>query len=94
MALVGFGLVLAGIVLFALGYARAREPWRRYQALKAEDENAARYRAWRGGPPAASEETTGASVAMALHRRRARTWAFVACAGVALVVAGFILAVR
>ena len=41
---------LGGVVLIAIGYARARGPWRRYQALKAQDANVARYEAWRGGP--------------------------------------------
>lgn len=89
---VGLGLVALGIVLFAAGYSRARGPWRRYQALRAQDENAERYRAWRGGPSTAAGEKTGASVAMAMLRRQARTWAIVASVGVALVVAGFILA--
>jgi len=91
VSLLGYALVVAGVVLFALGYARARDPWRRYQGLKAQDDNSARYRAWRGGPASAAEEKTGASVAMALLRREARTWASVATIGVVLVVVGFIL---
>jgi hypothetical protein len=92
MTLVGYAVVAVGVVLFALGYARARGPWRRYQDLRAQDQNAARYRAWRGGPAGAGDEKTGASVAMAMLRREARIWALVATAGVALVVIGFILA--
>ncbi len=92
MTPLGYGLVAVGVVLFAIGYGRAREPWRRYQALKAQDANAARYRAWRGGPGSAADEKTGASVAMALLRREARTWATVATIGVALVIVGFIVA--
>jgi hypothetical protein len=92
VTLLGYGLVAAGVVLFALGYARARRPWQRYQALKAQDANAERYRAWRGGPGSAADEKTGASVAMALLRREARTWAAVATVGAALVIVGFILA--
>ena len=91
MTLVGYGLVALGVVLFAAGYVRARDPWRRYQALKAQDENAERYRAWRGGP-AGDGQKTGASVAMELLRRQARTWAAVATAGVALVFVGFVIA--
>lgn len=94
MTLVGYGIVALGVVLFALGYARVREPWGRYRELKARDENAARYRAWRGGPGSAADEKTGASVAMELLRRQARTWATVAVVGVALVIVGFILASR
>jgi len=92
MSLLGYALVVVGVALFALGYARARDPWRRYGALKAQDENASRYRAWRGGPSSAADEKTGASVAMALLRREARTWAAVAAVGVVLVVVGFVVA--
>ena len=92
MNLVGYALVVVGVVLFALGYARVRDPWRRYQALRAQDENAARYRAWRGGASSAAEGKTGASVAMAMLRREARTWAAVATVGVGLVVVGFVVA--
>lgn len=92
MNLVGFALVAVGVALIALGYARARHPWRRYQALKAQDENASRYRAWRGGPSSAAEEKTGASVAMELLRREARTWAAVAAVGAGLLVVGLVLA--
>ncbi|MDA8236523.1 MAG: hypothetical protein M0T75_01350 [Chloroflexi bacterium] len=88
----GYALVAVGVVLFALGYARVRAPWSRYRELKARDANAARYRAWRGGPPSAGEERTGAAVAMALLRREARAWATVAVVGVAFVVVGFLLA--
>lgn len=92
MSVLGYALVVAGVVLFALGYARARDPWRRYQALRAQDLNATRYRAWRGGPSSAAEGKTGASVAMAMLRREARTWAAVGTLGVGLVVVGFVVA--
>ncbi len=92
MSLLGYALVVVGVVLFALGYARARDPWRRYRALRTQDENTSRYRAWRGGPSPAAEGRTGASVAMAMLRREARTWAAVATVGVGLVVVGFIVA--
>ena len=36
-------LWLAGIALIGVGYTRARGPWTRYQALKAQDANVARY---------------------------------------------------
>ena len=92
MNLVGLALVGGGVALLGLGYARARGPWQRYQALKAQDENASRYRAWRGGPASAAEEKTGASVAMAMLRREVRTWAGVGAVGVVLVVVGLVLA--
>lgn len=78
-----------GIGLIALGYIRAREPWRRYQALKAQDANVARYEAWRGG--VRDDSKTGASVAMELFRRQARTGAGIAIAGVILVFLGFLI---
>ncbi len=78
-----------GIALIVVGYLRAREPWRRYQALKAQDQNIARYEAWRGGPRA--DDTTGASVAMDLLRRQARVGAGIAIVGFALIFVGFLV---
>jgi hypothetical protein len=80
-------LLLAGIALIAVGYRRARGPWARYQALKAQDENVARYESWRGGTR--DRSTTGASVAMQLLQRQARTGALIAVAGFVLVVIAF-----
>ncbi len=82
-------LWVAGVALIAMGYSRARGPWARYQALKEEDANIARYEAWRGG--LRNDETTGASIAMDILRRQVRQAATVAIAGVVLVVAGFVL---
>ena len=64
-------LWVAGVVLIVVGYSRARGPWARYQALKAQDANVARYESWRGGVRGATSKT-GASVAMELLRRQAR----------------------
>jgi hypothetical protein len=77
----------AGIALIVLGYTRARRPWSRYQALKEQEANVARYDAWRGG--VRDRSTTGASVAMAMARRDARLWGLVAIVGFVLIVAGF-----
>jgi hypothetical protein len=79
----------AGIVLVAVGYTRARGPWGRYQALKAEDAMAERYGAWRGG--IRDDGKTGATVAMELLRRQARSAAAIAIVGVVLVVLGFLI---
>jgi hypothetical protein len=78
-----------GAVLVAIGYLRAKGPWARYQALKAQDENVARYESWRGG--LRNHETTGASVAMAMLRRQAQMGAAVAIVGVVLIVVGFLV---
>ena len=82
-------LWLAGVALIGIGYSRARGPWTRYQALKAQDENAARYGAWRGG--IRDDSTTGASVAMAILRRQAQVGVGIAIVGVVLVFVGFLI---
>jgi hypothetical protein len=82
-------LWVAGAVLIVVGYTRARGPWSRYQALKAQDRNVARYEAWRGG--VRDEGTTGASVAMAILRRQAQTGGLIAVAGLVLVFLGFFM---
>jgi len=80
---------LAGVALIAIGYSRARSPWARYRVLKAQDANAARYGAWRGG--IRDDSTTGASVAMAILRRQAQVGAAIAIAGLVLVFLGFLI---
>lgn len=78
-----------GVALVVVGYTRARGPWSRYQALKDQDANVARYGAWRGG--LRDDGQTGASVAMAILRRQARTAGAIAIAGVVLIFLGFLL---
>jgi hypothetical protein len=79
----------AGVVLVVVGYTRARGPWSRYQALREQDANVARYESWRGG--VRSSEPTGASVAMALLRRQARIAGAIAIVGVVLIFLGFLI---
>ena len=85
----GIVLILLGIAAVAAGYARARGPWARYQALKAQDENIARYESWRGG--LRDSGTTGASIAMQLLRKQARDGALIATAGFVIAVVGFLV---
>ena len=82
-------LWLGGIALIAIGYSRARGPWSRYQALKAQDANVARYEAWRGGTR--DDGKTGASVAMQILRRQAQVAGLIAVAGFVLVFLGFLI---
>jgi hypothetical protein len=82
-------LWVGGIALIILGYTRARGPWARYQALKAQDANVARYESWRGG--VRDDSTTGASVAMGILRRQAQTAGLIAIAGFVLIFAGFLI---
>ncbi|HUG30364.1 MAG TPA: hypothetical protein VMQ65_07635 [Candidatus Limnocylindria bacterium] len=90
MNMLGLALIALGVAAMAAGYARARGPWARYQALKAEDENIARYESWRGG--LRDSGPTGASVAMEILRKQARDGAIIAVAGVAIAIVGFLLA--
>jgi hypothetical protein len=78
-----------GAVLVAIGYLRAKGPWARYQELKAEDANIARYESWRGG--LRNHETTGASVAMSMLRRQAQVAGGIAIVGVVLIFLGFVI---
>jgi hypothetical protein len=90
VGLVNLALLGAGIVLMAVGYTRARGPWQRYQALKEQDANVARYEAWRGGVRG-GESTTGASVAMGLLRKQAQVGGAIVIAGFLLVLAAFLI---
>ena len=86
---VNIALWVAGAILIAAGYARARAPWSRYRMLKAQDENVARYDAWRGG--IRDDGRTGASVAMALLLRQAQAAALIAVVGFVLLFLGFFI---
>jgi hypothetical protein len=88
MGVVNLVLWIGGVVLLVLGYQRAKGPWSRYQALKEEDANAARYNAWRGGVRD-DPSTTGASVAMAILRRQAQIAGAIGAVGIVLIVLGF-----
>ena len=89
MSALNIALWVGGAVLIFIGYTRARGPWSRYQALKAQDQNVARYEAWRGG--VRDDGTTGASIAMAILRRQAQTAGVIAIAGFVLVFLGFLV---
>lgn len=89
MGLPGLGLLLLGIALIILGTMRARDPYRRYMALREQDANIARYEAWRGGPRV--DQKNGASIAMQVLRRKAQVGGLIVIAGVAFVVAAFVV---
>lgn len=89
MGPVSLVLVAIGIGLIVFGVARAREPYRRYTALREQDANIARYEAWRGG--VRSNDKTGASVAMAILRRQWQVGAGISVAGVVAVVVGLVV---
>jgi hypothetical protein len=87
VSVVSIALWLAGVALIGVGYLRGRAPWARYRMLKAQDENVARYAAWRGG--IRDDGKTGASIAMAVLRRQAQSAGLIAIAGFVLVFLGF-----
>ena len=89
MSLINLALWGLGIALIAVGYARARGPYARYQALREQDANVKRYESWRGG--ARSDGRTGASVAMQILRRQAQMGALIAVGGFVLVFLGFLI---
>ena len=81
-------LVALGVAAIAFGYSRARGPWARYQALKAQEANIARYESWRGGLRDSGQ--TGASVAMDMARSQARQGGILIAAGIAIAILGFV----
>lgn len=89
MGALNIALWLGGIALIAIGYTRARGPWSRYQALRAEDANVARYEVWRGG--VRDGGLTGASVAMAILRRQAQIGGAIALVGLVALFLGFLV---
>jgi hypothetical protein len=82
-----------GIALIAVGYVRARDPWRRYQALRGQQENADRYDAWRGRARgrAVDRGPSSAEISMAMFRRRAYLGVGLAVVGFVLIFVGFAL---
>lgn len=89
MGIVNLVLIVLGVAAMAAGYARARGPWRRYQALKTQEENISRYESWRGG--LRDSGPTGASVAMDMARKQAREGGVIMAAGFAITIFGFLL---
>jgi hypothetical protein len=85
-----FALWLIGLALVILGLWRIRAPLARAAELDRLAENAKRYDSWRGNR-ATSDGTTGADVMREMLRRQAIIWAGVIVAGVAFLVAGFVV---
>jgi hypothetical protein len=77
-----------GIALIAVGYARARGPWARYQQIKAQEANISRYEGWRGSR-LRDDGPSAASIMADEFRRKAQVSGLVAIAGFVLVFVGF-----
>jgi hypothetical protein len=89
VTVVSLSFMALGFALIVYGTIRARGPYQRYMALKEQDANIARYEAWRGG--VRSNDTTGASVAMAVLRRQAQIGVGIVIAGVVAMAIGFVV---
>ena len=79
---------VVGVLLILVGYTRARGPWRRYQALKEQEANIARYEGWRGTRLRDDGPSAAGLMAQEL-RRQAQIGGLVAVAGFVLVFVGF-----
>lgn len=90
MTPLNLGLWIVGLACIAVGLARAREPYRRSQALREQEENIRRYEGWRGRSSVVDGEgPSAAEILQAELRRRWQLWGGVALVGIVLVVAGF-----
>ena len=77
-----------GVVLIAVGYMRAKGPWARYQDLKSQEANIARYEGWRG-TRLRDDGPSAASIMAQEMRRRAQIGGLIVIAGFVLVFVGF-----
>jgi hypothetical protein len=77
-----------GAVLIGVGYIRAKGPWSRYQELKAQEANIARYEGWRG-TRLRDDGPSAASLMAREMRRRAQIGGLILIAGFVLVFLGF-----
>ena len=93
MSLVNLGLLVVGVVLIGVGGLRARGPYQRAQALRANEENLRRYENWRGGGrrTAADEGPSSAELMREELMGQVRRWGALAGVGFVLVLLGVLL---
>jgi hypothetical protein len=88
-------LWIGGAALLIVGIYAVRPLLARLNELKALEENAKRYEAWRGGSRTAAPrppgERTGADEMQDLLRTRMRIWAAAIVVGIVMIVAGFLI---
>ena len=77
-----------GVVLIIVGYLRARGPWNRYQAIKEQEANLARYDGWRG-TRLRDDGPSAATLMAAELRKKARLGGLILLLGFVLVFVGF-----
>ena len=88
MGLINLICWVLGIALIVVGYTRAKGPWARYQELRNQEANLARYEGWRG-TRLRDDGPSAASIMAQELRRRAQIWGLVAVGGFVLVFVGF-----
>jgi hypothetical protein len=88
MGLINLICWAVGVLLVVVGYTRARGPWRRYQALREQEANIARYEGWRG-TRLRDDSSSAADLMAQVLRRQAQIGGLVAVAGFVLVFVGF-----
>ena len=82
-------LIVVGLALIVYAYIRIRAPYARLRGLKAQDENVARYEAWRGG--VRDDAKAGSSVAMAILQRQVKVAATIGLLGIAAIFVGLLI---
>jgi hypothetical protein len=88
MGLLNIACWVGGILLIVAGYTQARGPWGRYQEIKSQEANIARYEGWRGNR-LHDDGPSAASLMAEQMRARVRLWGFVLILGVVLMFVGF-----
>jgi len=88
MGVLNIACWVLGVVLIVAGYAQARGPWARYQQIKSQEANIARYEGWRGAR-LRDDGPSAADLMAEQMRARVRLWAGVAVVGAVLLFVGF-----
>lgn len=85
-------LWIAGVALLGGGLYAIRRPAAKFRELRDTEQNLARYDSWRGGSRTAVDRgKSGADVMREQMRQKVRLWSLVIVAGIALIVAGFLI---
>ncbi len=86
MHLLNYLFLGIGAVMLVSAFIRARPPWRRYQELKHQADNVARYEAWRGG--VRDDKPSGAAMVIDNARRAIILSFLIGLIGLGLLLAG------
>ncbi len=87
MSVANVVLWVGGVILVAVAWVRGVPYWRRYQVLRAQQDNIHRYETWRGRPT--EPGPSSADLMQVELRRRAQPWILAGLVGIVMIVAGF-----